>query len=344
MASGMKWISSKIVFLFCLVIILGISKESKAQDIHFSQYFFSPLSVNPAQTGFFNGTYRIAGNHRRQWAFHAPIAFTTFSTSVDFHLLDGATGRGDFFGIGVFAVTDEAGSGGFKTTGVKGSISYYKQMDEFNGFSVGIQGGMIQMGFVKSTLRFGDEILLGVVGSQNLANINMTSVSYVDFSAGALWSFSPNEDATIFTGIAMDHLTKPNISFMGSNNTLSSRVLLHSGANIHLNDEWDLLPNILYMHQLANNELLFGSSVRYKVDKEIGTRVGVFYRYWNNSDAATIVASLEYSTLLVSFSYDVNVSLLSSASKGAGGYEIALIYLGTVKGSGGPAKMKCPKF
>ena len=40
-----------------------------AQDLHFSQYFNSPLLVNPANTGF-NPDYdfRVGGNYRNQWA------------------------------------------------------------------------------------------------------------------------------------------------------------------------------------------------------------------------------------------------------------------------------------
>jgi hypothetical protein len=38
-----------------------------AQDSHFSQFFSSPLTLNPAFTGKFFGTYRVAGNYRNQW-------------------------------------------------------------------------------------------------------------------------------------------------------------------------------------------------------------------------------------------------------------------------------------
>jgi hypothetical protein len=32
-----------------------------AQDIHFTQFFTNPLALNPAQTGYFNGNYRVGG-------------------------------------------------------------------------------------------------------------------------------------------------------------------------------------------------------------------------------------------------------------------------------------------
>ena len=44
-----------------------IAVVSKAQDIHFTQWMFSPLNLNPAETGRFDGDYRVVGNYRSQW-------------------------------------------------------------------------------------------------------------------------------------------------------------------------------------------------------------------------------------------------------------------------------------
>mgnify|MGYP003378248168 CR=1 FL=1 len=40
----------------------------KRQDLHFTQYEFTPIHVNPANTGGFLGTYRIGGVYRDQAA------------------------------------------------------------------------------------------------------------------------------------------------------------------------------------------------------------------------------------------------------------------------------------
>ena len=49
-----------------LIVIVALTAE--AQDPHFSQWFRAPASLNPAQTGSFDGHYRFFGNYRRQWA------------------------------------------------------------------------------------------------------------------------------------------------------------------------------------------------------------------------------------------------------------------------------------
>ena len=55
---------------------------SFAQDIHFSQFNNSPLNLNPAQTGLFNGDWRFVGNLRNQWS-SVPVPYRTFSLSTD---------------------------------------------------------------------------------------------------------------------------------------------------------------------------------------------------------------------------------------------------------------------
>ena len=41
-----------------------------AQDVHYTQFYNSPLTTNPALTGVFNGSYRIGAIYRcRQFKF-----------------------------------------------------------------------------------------------------------------------------------------------------------------------------------------------------------------------------------------------------------------------------------
>ncbi len=53
--------------LFITAIFCITSFFLKAQDPNFSQFFASPLTLNPALTGKFDGQLRIAGNYRNQW-------------------------------------------------------------------------------------------------------------------------------------------------------------------------------------------------------------------------------------------------------------------------------------
>ena len=72
--------------LLTLVVILAEVLIIKAQDPNFSQFFASPLTLNPALTGKFDGAVRVAGNYRNQWP-TIENAYVTKTVSVDFGLL-----------------------------------------------------------------------------------------------------------------------------------------------------------------------------------------------------------------------------------------------------------------
>ena len=64
-----------------LCIIYFFPGDTEAQDPAFSQFFASPLTLNPALTGKFNGAVRIAGNYRNQWP-QINNAYITSTVSV----------------------------------------------------------------------------------------------------------------------------------------------------------------------------------------------------------------------------------------------------------------------
>src|SRR5262245_59797510 len=101
-------------------LVLGMS-VSYAQDTHFSQYNATPMSINPALTGIYDGTARFTNNYRSQWGALGP-AYTTIYSSVDFPL-GKAKSKNHYFGIGVMVNSDKAGETGFYTTLIEGSLS-----------------------------------------------------------------------------------------------------------------------------------------------------------------------------------------------------------------------------
>lgn len=68
------------------LMLSGFIIDAHAQDPHFSQFFASPLTLNPALTGKFDGNLRATGNYRNQWP-TINRAFTTTTVSVDFPIM-----------------------------------------------------------------------------------------------------------------------------------------------------------------------------------------------------------------------------------------------------------------
>ncbi|MBL7775242.1 MAG: PorP/SprF family type IX secretion system membrane protein, partial [Saprospiraceae bacterium] len=113
------------VFTLFLAILITAT-NLRAQDIHFSQFYMSPLNLNPAMTGVMNCNHRIVANYRNQWAsVLKQNAYNTYSASYDQKI---AVGRYDYFGLGGTFWGDKAGESEFATLQARLSGSYAKKM------------------------------------------------------------------------------------------------------------------------------------------------------------------------------------------------------------------------
>ena len=65
----------KTILMICGVMMMTIVS---GQDLHFSQFMNSPLTTNPANTGFMpEGDYRIGINYRNQWSSIMQVPYKT---------------------------------------------------------------------------------------------------------------------------------------------------------------------------------------------------------------------------------------------------------------------------
>ena len=254
----------------------------------------------------------------------------------------------DIMGVGVIAFSDKAGTNQLSTTGASVSLAYHRDMegDGKNLLSMGIQGGMVQMGFDPNEMRFAKDILsenpssTGNIGSATYE----TSIVYADINAGVMWNSLPNDKFNFYFGLSAYHLTKPSQNFFQASdkNILSSRLSVQWGAAIFIADKFDILPSVLYMRQDASNETNLGGAFRFNVPF-MKVRFGSWYRLWRNSDAMIFMTGVEWENLTVGLSYDINVSSLKETSNGQGSFELALIYIIKIK-KDIVRDVSCPSF
>lgn len=142
-----------------LSILLFFTLTAVAQDPNFSQFFASPLTLNPALTGKFDGQYRAAGNYRNQWPtiFNA---YTTATASFDAGILKGRISEVDQFGVGVMGFTDRSGNGALQYNYLALSTAYHKGLDEdgYNQIGAGFQATYVSKMLNTSSLKFGDQL------------------------------------------------------------------------------------------------------------------------------------------------------------------------------------------
>jgi type IX secretion system PorP/SprF family membrane protein len=139
-----------IKYLLALAFFLQLF-EIKAQDPMFSQYWTSPLYMNPGLAGSV-AQPRIIFNSRMQWA-KLPNAFTTYSASADY-LVDEWSSA-----FGVLVMTDKAGSANLRNTAIHGTYASKIRLSEGWVLSPAVTFGYGSRSIDFDKLVFGDQII-----------------------------------------------------------------------------------------------------------------------------------------------------------------------------------------
>ncbi len=330
---------------FLLVCLLVGTLGLKAQDPHFSQFFASPLTLNPAFTGKFNGQWRVAANHRDQWP-SIPKAYVTTSASIDFPILKNVIPEGDVFGIGLSGLSDASASNALKLNYGSASISYHKAIDEngYNTIGAGFQATYSSMNLDLSKLTFEDELQQnGFVQGTSAEYLRpFQNPSYFDLNAGILFSGSTNGLNNYYLGVSAYHINKPKVSFLQDNWNLTSRVTVHAGGYLPVGDMLNV--NLSAIHQIQNktSETVLGAALAINANRSDENPTNVYIGSWMRvKDAIIPYVGLEFGGLRIGATYDINISDLKSASGNRGGSEFSLIYIMNRTVAKG---IPCPKF
>lgn len=332
----------KLVKTLFFVLICACSLQ--AQDIHFSQFYMSPLNLNPALTGVMNCNSRISINYRNQWAsILGPNAFRTYSVSYDQRI---PVGRSDYFGVGGTFWGDRAGEADFATTTGKLSLSYSKKMGGSRKFGnylvVGAEGGVAQRSINFLALRWGTQHD-GLGGFDPDAASGETGFDrdqflFADMAAGLLWFMVFDEHNSLYLGGAFHHLNRANQSFdSDAEDLLYSRYTVHAGGEFMVGQRFGLVPGVIIMTQGPSFQVNAGTSLKFllnggRYSSNQAFQVGLWSRVSNRvesgvlNDALIASTRFDYDNFSLGFSYDLNVSPLKDATNNNGGFELSLQY------------------
>ena len=330
-----------LLIVFCVVAAISL----QAQDPHFSQFFASPLTLNPAFTGKFDGSWRLAANHRDQWPSIAK-AYVTTSASIDFPILTSRIPENDVFGIGISGVSDASANDQLKLNYGSLSMSYHKALDEngYNTIGAGFQGTYSSMTLDVSNLTF--ESMLTQNGFTDISKrevlSNGNNQSYFDLNAGLLFSGSSNGENNYYLGASMYHINRPKVSFKDNNWLLSGRVTVHGGGTFYLSDVVSVSTSVIHQIQAKASETTLGGALGLNANNDNVNPTNVYLGSWIRfNDAIIPYIGLEFGGLRIGASYDINTSSLKAGTGSRGGSEISLIYIKRPAESRG---IPCPRF
>ena len=321
-----------------------------AQDLHFSQFMNSPLTTNPANTGFIpDGDYRIGINYRNQWSSIMAIPYKTMSAFGDLQLAQNQANTG-WLGVGGLILRDVAGSGNLTSTKIYGSIAYHQMINAGSLVSAGFNVGWSNKQINVTNLKFPDQydgkffdnkLPTSVV----LANNN---INYLDVQLGLNYAYFPNERIYLNAGYSAHHVNRPRESFFNStagvDNRISVRHIGFLNGSFLVNNQWLVNPNIYFTTQAKSFELVAGLNDHYDLSGDVAYQLigGLYYRY---KDASIPMIGLQWNDLKATFTYDVTTSTLKDYNSGRGAFEFSLIKQGIFNTYNGDRRQSmCPSL
>lgn len=310
--------------LTVLLLFLFITCKVYAQDPIYSQFYNSPILINPAFAGNTRGAL-VSINYRNQWP-SIENAYETYSLTYDQRWNKSS-------GVGLYLTTDAAGNGALKTTKLGGIYSYRIRIQDEIYVKGAIDVAYGQSRIDQSKLVFLDNLdpqfgLMSPGGISIPTQEVLTpspSRSYLDVSSGVLL-YTP----TFYAGLSFKHLNSPNIDFIddltGEAGILPVRWAVNGGAQFSFDqrnnarDATFISPNILFVKQQDFWQLNIGAYVN--VLQVFG---GLWYRQ-TGSNGDSVIGSIgaKSGMFKISYSFDYTISGLTIGSGGSHEVGIAI--------------------
>lgn len=291
----------------------------KSQDAHYSGYFRSPLLVNPALTGIFDGNFRLGGIYRSQWkSIKTPNEGYNFYFDKNNRLLS----------YGFLINQNIAGSEGYKTTNILLSFSLKKQLKAGdNQLSFGAQAGVVQERVDLSKLTFDNQYNPEKGYDPDLEsgeNFEKGSVLLPDFNVGINWRFSKNIGLPVTGdfGMAFSHINTPKSSFLNENIHIPLKSTFYGKAQFDLSPKVGIEPNLLFAKQGIASEFIYGLNAVFKLNNN-NFKIGVGSRA---KDALILISSFSFNNFEIGMSYDAHFQAFGN-QQNVGSMEFSITYL-----------------
>jgi type IX secretion system PorP/SprF family membrane protein len=332
---------------FLCLVLLANCIFLRAQDIHFSQFYESPLTLNPALCGGFEGDLRAEANYRSQWAgaMGSTDGFNTIAASVEYRNIM-QKWRNGFLSTGLSFYNDKSGTAQISMTDVNFTTASGVYLSEHSSIIAGLQAGWSQHSIDLQNVPWGEQYINGQYdpnassGEPSMGN----TFSYFDFSSGLLYRYirkqstlSSNNHFKLDLGAAVFHVNQPNMSYYGqteSGTQLYMRFVFHGSADFGIpSAPISIVPGFIFFRQGPAQEINVGGMIRYIPHsksmysnnvKESSFSIGAYYR-WN--DATILMMEMEFASYAIGISYDINTSDYVSATSGEGAFEISIRFI-----------------
>lgn len=336
-----------------LTIILVACLHCHGQDATFSQYYTSPMLLNPGFVGSAEGL-RISAAHRIQWPY-IPGKFSSSGLAVGYQpdqLLDG---------VGLMAKRSVEGEGGLTTNSVMGLFSRRWVVPRKVDIQVGMQVGAISQRINWNKLVFSDQLdpVLGKIRASQAQKPPNLSTTAFDVSAGVITKFEfpfNGAEALNQAGLAVYHINTPSRNFTNEQVKYPRRWVAHYGVllpfkGIRTNKTLSIYPNFRFEKQNDFTQLDL-STLAFEDPLFIGASYRNSKAFFSADNTAQMIITGGIKTqsetlgqVMIGYSYDFSLTGMRQTNRGS--HEISLMFFlekQNPKGSNRNPNFGCSKF
>jgi type IX secretion system PorP/SprF family membrane protein len=315
-----------------IVLWLLIPGFASAQDPSFSQFFSSPLNINPSLTANHNSKWRLVTNFRDQWIGPAS-PYATGTVSYDTKIMKDKLPETSVLGLGGMLMYDYAMAGIHRSIYGSLNVSYNITLSDYAGdhrLGIGV-GGIVASKRIEFHRLIYPEQFAGTgfntslpTGEAALSNLK----PYISSTAGATYSYT-NDRSNFDMGVAVFHLNKPRQTVLDDpNKYLAMRKVVHANFETYLNDAVLINTNGIYQEQSKASYFSVGGALGFFIDED-GTDQILYTGVWYWSKNAIIpYVGLKYKNMQFGITYDITVSKLSEAEQKPKSFELSFIIRG----------------
>ena len=318
-----KWIALQLMLLLSPFLI--------GQNIHFSQNYSAHLTLNPANTGRFNGDMRASSMYRSQ-GYQFSEAYNTFYLSFEkpFYVVNERINTGLYFSH------DNSYGNSLPANLIYFNLSHEVLLTINKSLIVGLQMGYVHKMVSLAETTFPDQYNREIGRFDpylpTSEYFETTTSTHLDVGFGVLYSHSFVRGVWSM-GISLQRLNRPSESFFGIESRLPVRSVMHGKADINVGSSMFVMPSFIFVKQGEPTQTIGGANIGYTLNNNSSQTLkniilGMHYRNGLINDAHALIFSVgaTYANIKFITSYDYDISGLRTSSVRNASFEFSLMY------------------
>ena len=329
--------------LFSAVLLISTQVQAQHEYI-FTNYYMSPMTLNPAMTGAYEGTYRVGGLRRQQWnASPSSSIFGTTSVFVDMPVV--MIQKRHWIGAGLSFYNDVAKNFAnqdktitattLKQTSPALSVAFHYALDKKykNVLSFALKGGQCtyKVGLADIPLAT-SELNKAIPTVDKSWRPQETTRPFLDLSLGLMLKSKIDKKSDLTVGVSLGHINTPKYGFYtkGTAAELPTAFTGHLEYNRMLTKKLTFSPNFLFRTIAGSKEVALQGIVGYQLDpkrKDLILKGGLGFRGFGNN-AVNVLLGADYQNFKFMVGYDIPTGLIATVENST--IELAIHYTGKV--------------